>query len=108
MLKAYLDENILVKLPKPHGSRSAAAVHHGGASSSDTATGRAPVASNVVLFERPAGKLGAKQPKAKLPTVKELDHDTEQGQVQVRGVLGAVLLLDCSVLQFRIMLWLLC
>ena len=101
VLKAYLDENILVKLPKPHGSRSAAAIHHGEASSSDTAAGKAPVASNVVPFERPAGRLGAKQPKAKLPTIKELHHDTEQGQVQVRGIMGAVLLLEYSVLLSR-------
>ena len=88
VLKAFLDENILVKLPKPHGSGSAAAVRHGEASSSDTATGKAPVASNVVPFERPARRLGFKQPKAKLPTVRELDHDIEQGRATVRGVVG--------------------
>ena len=87
VLKAYLDENILVKLPKRHGSRSAAAVHPGEASSSDTATGTAPVASNVVPFGRHERRPGLKRPKARLPTIKELDHAIEQGQVQVRGVL---------------------
>lgn len=86
VLKAFLDENILVKLPKPHGSGSAAAVRHGEASSSDTATGKAPVASNVVPFERPARRLGFKQPKAKLPTVRELDHDIEQGRATGPGL----------------------